>query len=146
MTKNDTESSKLVNWTGVSRLLTGDPNVIRANNVKVEHRDSVELLLNFIDNWIKVNGKPNAKVTISVPENIGDRKRKKRTTEKFYRVIDEIPEGSRLIDPNLWEKDGLFFTTIYQNGVGFESREWTKKSKARIYLSIKKREIKYGAE
>jgi len=143
MTKNDNEAAKLINWNGVSRLLTGgDSNVVRSNNVKMEHRDAVESLLTFVDKWIKDNGKNSGTLSMTVPKNVQPGKRKKRTTEKFYTIIEEVPEGAEVVDPNLWKKGELFYTTIFTSGVGFESREWKNISKARIYLSIKNRENK----
>lgn len=132
--KNDNNATKLINWNGLSTVLTGQPNKVRSNNVNREHRVAVTSLLNYIDKWLQQNGKTKAEVVVTVGEK---KSRKKRITEKFYRVIKEVPEDCELVVENIWGKGKFFYTTIYDVETGFESREWFDLGKAKVYIAQK---------
>lgn len=132
----DNSANKLINWNGVSRFLTGDSNVVRSNNVKVEHREAIESLIGFVNQWVKLNcaGK-EARLSMHFQNKIEVKSRKKRTSEKFYKVISDIPEDAEKITPELWAKNNVYYTSIYDVEKGFEFREWRNISKAKIYLN-----------
>lgn len=45
--------NKIINWRELSRLLSGNEQNIRQNNIPKKYQKQVDLLLTFIDVWVK---------------------------------------------------------------------------------------------
>ena len=49
------DSKKLINFSEVSLVLTGNKNTIRANRKNIQYTSSVEELVLFLDGWVSRN-------------------------------------------------------------------------------------------
>ena len=59
------DSKKLINFSEVSLVLTGNKNTIRANRNNIQYSNSIEELVLFLDGWVSRNSvSKETKVTI----------------------------------------------------------------------------------
>jgi len=59
------DSKKLINFSEVSLVLTGNKNTIRANRNNIQYSNSIEELVLFLDGWVSRNSvSKEVKVTI----------------------------------------------------------------------------------
>lgn len=64
------ESKKIINFSEVSLLLTGNKNTIRSNRESVKYSKPINELIDFLDDWVYRNSKSKkAIVTIKNKNN-----------------------------------------------------------------------------
>lgn len=64
------ESKKIINFSEVSLLLTGNKNTIRSNRESVKYSKPINELIDFLDDWVCRNSKSKkAIVTIKNKNN-----------------------------------------------------------------------------
>lgn len=51
--KSITQAKELLNWGGLSSLLTGGNDRIRKNRIPEKNKQRIDLLLKYISNWIE---------------------------------------------------------------------------------------------
>lgn len=51
------DPKKLINFSEVSLVLTGNKNTIRANRNNIQYTDAIEELILFMDGWVSRNSK-----------------------------------------------------------------------------------------
>jgi len=59
------DSKKLINYSEVSLVLTGNKNTVRANRNNIQYNNQIEELVLFLDGWVSRNSvAKEGKVTI----------------------------------------------------------------------------------
>lgn len=122
------EAKELINFSEVSVFLTGSKNVIRSNRRHTEHGEDVELLINYVQNWIDQHdsGK-NVKLTIKTLSN--------------NNIPDSLKEGDFIkVFPNILKRNGsdeIYKVSKYKDGE-MKEEYFRKLEKAKEYLELLK--------